>query len=322
MDSSTDMEDTTSDDPIERTNFCMPDISRDVVAHAGEDGFRDLLRHHFQTPENNALERLIRLKQTLKDAGTHDFWTILMREMTSIGGAQCGFAAKRILVDDENSAIEMPPLGEPGSCLMGTAFYLNNGKDVDQMYHDYRYLAHGSPCAHMRHDKVFIIPDRMSEFVRNSPNKLPWEKSEAFLGLPLWADEKCFAHFGMIWSSEGASKRKLSWSFLEMFMHALEDIVTERLVRGRGFAKAHNEELARVIPAEAVTASQSLKPYARSLSHELRTPMQGVVGMIEIMQATISEAMESQTNDDSKFVFQELKAHLELVQGESSVIWL
>ena len=309
------MEDATLDDPLERSNFCLPDRSRDVVAHAGEKGFTGLLKDVFKTPENDALERLIVLKRRLKSLETREFWTVLMKEMTSIANAQCGFAAKRILADDQNTAVEMPPLGEEGSCLMGTAFYIKNGRDVDEMLHDYRYLAHGSPCAHMRHDKVFIIPEGMSEFVRNSPNKLPWDKSEAFLGLPLWADGVCFGHFGMIWSAEGASQKKLGWGFLEMFCHALEDMVCERLLRGKSFAKAHDEELARVIPSEAITASQSLKPYARNLSHELRTPMQGVVGMIDIMQATIIEAIESHENEDSRSVFMELKSNLELVQG-------
>ncbi len=190
---------TATDEPLERVNLCLPDPRRDVVAHAGDPGFKTLLKKTFISPENDALERMIVLKRNLRSAGTQEFWTILMREMTAIMGAQCGFAAKRILFDDENSAIEMPPLGEPGSCLMGTAFYLNGGTEKDKMMHDYRYLAHESPCAHMRHDKVFIIPEKMSDFVRNTPNKLPWEKSEAFLGIPIFSDGKCFGHFGCIW---------------------------------------------------------------------------------------------------------------------------
>ena len=66
-----------------------------------------------------------------------------MEEMCDIVGAQCGFVAKRVLVDDENTAVEMPPIGEPGSCLLGVAFYLNGGHAVKQMYHDYRYHAYG-----------------------------------------------------------------------------------------------------------------------------------------------------------------------------------
>jgi hypothetical protein len=37
---------------------------------------------------------------------------------------------------------QMPSLGEPGSWLMGTAFYLNGGSAVKKMYHDFKYQAY------------------------------------------------------------------------------------------------------------------------------------------------------------------------------------
>lgn len=185
------------------------------------------------------------------------------------------------------------------------------------MRYDYRYVAHESPCAHMRHDKVFIIPEKMGDFVRNSPNKLPWDRSESFMGIPLFHDGRCFGHFGMIWSEEGAEARKLSWSFLEMFCHALEDMILMRLLQGKGFAKKDDEVIAKVIPLDAITAGQSLKPYAKSLSHELRTPMQGVVGMLDIMHANVMEAIEQQDDDGDSSIFDELKANIELVQESS-----
>lgn len=173
----------------------------------------------------------------------------------------------------------------------------------------------------MRHDKVFIIPERMSEFVPDSPNPLPWKKSEAFIGLPLFSEGKCFAHLACIWSSEGAAKRKLSWNYIEMFLHSLEDLVSERILDGRGFAKPPADPQsapARVIPLDAITASQSLRPYARSLSHELRTPMQGVVGMLDVMYATVVDAIETQKNQLVRSIFEELRSNIEMVQGKHS----
>lgn len=104
-----------------------------------------------------------------------------------------------------------------------------------------------------------------------------------------------------------------------MFMHSLEDMILQRILEGRGFAKepsAPQPMLARIIPLDAITASQSLKPYARSLSHELRTPMQGVVGMLDIMHSTVIDAMETQTSQVAKSVFEEIKSNIEIVQGE------
>ncbi|KAH7417499.1 HHK17, histidine kinase-group VII protein [Cadophora sp. MPI-SDFR-AT-0126] len=304
---------------IERTSLCLPDYANDAVLHRGDGGFTNALRQYFPSAESNATERLMELKSRLRSASTHDFWAILMEEMCDITGSQCGYVAKRILVDDQDSAIEMPALGDPGSCLMGVAFYINNGKDGKQMYRDYRYHAFGTPCAHMRHDKVFIVPERLSEFTPNNPNSFGFHE-EAYIGVPLFSEGKCIAFFGMIWSSEGASKNKLSWSFIEMFLHSLEDLIVQRLLEGRGFVKEMappESTSAKVIPLTAITATQSLKPYARSLSHELRTPMQGVVGMLDIMYSTVLDAIENQQSDRIRSVFTDLKTHIEVVQESS-----
>ncbi|CZT42844.1 related to histidine kinase tcsA protein [Rhynchosporium secalis] len=309
-----------TDNLIDRTSLCLPHYGNDAVLHQGDAGFTDALRQYFPSAESNALERLVDLKSKLRCASTHDFWSILMEEMCDITGSQCGFVAKRMLVDDQDSAVEMPELGDPGSCLMGVAFYINNGESPKQFHRDYRYHAFGTPCGYMRHDKVFIIPERLAEFTPNSPNVIPGEKSEAFIGLPLFTEGKCFAHFGMVWSSEGGTSRKLSWSFIEMFMHSLEDMILQRILEGRGFVKETappDSVSSRIIPLAAITAAQSLKPYARGLSHELRTPMQGVVGMLDIMYSTVLDAIDNQQSDRVRSVFEDLKEHIEMVQESS-----
>lgn len=172
----------------------------------------------------------------------------------------------------------------------------------------------------MKHDKVFIIPEKMDEVIPNNPNQLPWKQSEAFIGVPLFADGKAFAHFGMIWSKEGADKRPpLSWGYIEMCMHSLEDIIKARILEGRGFAKEPEPDslASRIIPLTAITASQSLKPYARSLSHELRTPMQGVIGLLDVMHYTVMDAMEAQEQTSVKDIFLSLKDSIEKIQDSS-----
>jgi hypothetical protein len=308
---------------IDRTNLALPDFEGNLILHGGDEGFNDVLRRYFPPAESNASGRLVELKSKLTDASTHDFWGLLMEEICDITGSQCGFVAKRMLVD-QDSAVEMPEFGEPGSCLMATAFYINNGTDVKEMHRDYRYHAYGTPCAHMRHDKVLIIPERLSEYCPNSTNTLPWKQSEAFIGLPLFSEGKCFAHFGLIWSSEGAAKRNLGWNFIEMFMHSLEDMILKRILEGRGFTREiapPESTAAKIIPLAAITASQSLKPYARSLSHELRTPMQGVVGMLDIMYATVLDAISNQQSETVRDVFKDLKGHIEVVQGRPSCLY-
>ena len=302
---------------VDRQTLCVSGPDPGLTAHAGNDYFQESVARHFQSAENNAAERLFHLKTHLRQADTEEFWKSLMEGMTEICGAQYGFAAKRILLEDQDAAIEMPAIGDPGSCLLGVAFYYNDGKSIKGLHRDYKYLAYGAPCSHLRHDKVFLIPERLGDFIDNNPNKFPFA-TEAYLGIPLFAEGKCFAHFGMMWTEEALEKKRLGWGYIEMVLHSLEDLIIDRLLQRKTFVKhgEHpNQPKTRVIPSEAVTTSQSLKPYARSLSHELRTPMQGVVGMLDVMHATVQEAVEGHSNPRIRNVFRALRENIEIVQG-------
>ena len=300
---------------LERTSLCVSGPVPGVPSHHGDDGFRERLEQHYSISENNAVEKLVHLKAELKKATTYDFWRLLMEGITSITGAQYGFVAKRILVDDQDAAVEMPPIGEPGSCLLGVAFYYNDGHKVQGLHRDYKYLAYGAPCHHMKHDKVFLIPNNLQQFITNNPNKFPFP-TEAYLGVPLFAEGKCFAHFGMMWTEQALEKLDLGWSFIEVLLHSLEDTINDRLVEGQSFRKSMEENKpGKVIPHQAVTVAQSLKPYARSLSHELRTPMQGVVGMLDVMHATVQESLEGQSDAVVRKVLKTLRDNIEVVQG-------
>ncbi|KAL8653312.1 MAG: hypothetical protein Q9210_002175 [Variospora velana] len=302
---------------MERATLCVSGPNPGVAAHQGDEGFREVVEEHYTAAENNAVEELVQLKKRLREASTYDFWSLLMEGMTDITGGQYGFVTKRILVDDQDTAVEMPPIGEPGSCLLGVAFYYNDGRDLKDLHRDFKYLAYGAPCHHMKHDKVFLIPNKLQEFILNNPNAFPFP-TDAYLGVPLFLEGKCFGHFGMMWTTDGVAQKRLSWAYIEMLLHALEDVILERLEAGMGFSKdAEGEPRANIIPAEAVTAQQSLKPYARSLSHELRTPMQGVVGMLDVMHATVQESLEGQSDALIRKIFKTLRENIEVVQDSS-----
>ncbi|PBP22899.1 HHK17, histidine kinase-group VII protein [Diplocarpon rosae] len=308
------------EDLIDRVTRCLPPIDNEATLPGGDEGFQDVLRHHLPSAESTASERLVSLKAKLRTASTYDFWALLMEEICDIAGSQCGFVAKRMLGDHEDRAVAVPELGSSGSCLMGVAIYINNGAEVKKLYRDHRYCAYGTPCAHMPHDKVLIVPERLAEVTPHNPNAVPWGESEAFIGVPLSTEGRGSAHFGMVWSPEGASQRTLSWSFIQMLMHSLEDMVSQRLLEGRGVQEVPLPESssAAVISPAAITASQSLKPYARSLSHELRTPMQGVVGMLDIMYTTVLDAIpHQQPSEHVRSVLEDLKSCIEVVQESS-----
>ena len=295
---------------IERQSLCLPSPRPGIPTQCGEVGFLENLARHLPSAENNALEKVVQLKQELKTSNSETFWTKLMEGMTEICHAQYGFVAKRVLADDHHAAVEMPPFGELGSCLLGVAFYYNDGDKQKAMRRDYHYLAFGSPCSYMKHDKVFLVPEQMSSFITHNPNALPFPP-EGYLGVPLFADGKCFAHFGMMWTQEGLDRRETTWSYTELLLHSLEDMIVERLLTGQGFAKPRalvgKTRPTHVIPREV----------AKSLSHELRTPMQGVVGMLDVMHATVQAQIESVSDTSVRRVSQGLMENIEIVQDSA-----
>lgn len=306
-------------DIMERRSVALSQPSPGVVVQEGQSGFREELSRLYDPAESNAAEQLVELKLALRSADTDSFWSLLTKGLAHIADAQYAFVSKRILIDDKDMAVEMPPIGEPGSCLMGEAFYINDdGGNGPGHLRNFKYHAYQCPCAYMKHDKIFVIPERLNEFIVNNPNDLIIP-GEAYLGIPLFAEGKCFAHFGVMWGKEGAARRKLSWGFLETLFHALEDLILERVLAGNDFAKSAQSDQTqqpKIIPHEAISAAQSLKPYARSLSHELRTPMQGVVGMLDVMMANVKEASETMDIDvRTRRMLDTLKENIEAVQG-------
>ena len=308
-----------SPDLVERQTLCISRPKPDYVLHCGDDGFKQELHAWYDTAESNAAEKLIKLKAALARAETEEFWTMATEGLADITDAQYAFISKRMLVDEEDAAVEMPPLGEPGSCLMSQALYFNDGHGHAGNPRNVKYIAYGCPCAHMKHDKVFVIPDHLSEVIPKNPNAAAFVvPAEGYLAVPLTHEGRCFAHFGVMWSAEGLARRELSFAFMEMMFHSLEDIILNGFLERGHFSKAVKaQETKNVIPHEAVTATQSLKPYARSLSHELRTPMQGVIGMLDVMYATVQEAAEGQRDPRVRAVLDALRENIEIVQGQS-----
>ncbi|CAK4014481.1 histidine kinase [Lecanosticta acicola] len=303
---------------MERQTICFPNYETADVLKRGDAAFTHEIRRLYDVAESNALEQLIELKRSLRQLPTEDFWGAVTEGMSRILGAEICFVMKRVLVDDQESAVEMPPIGEPGSCLMAAALHYCASDGNRETSKSTKFHAYGCPCAYMRHDKVFLVPERLGDFFNNNPNKLP-TPCEAYIAVPLFEEGKCFAHFGAMWSTEGAARRRLSWAFIEMVLHSLEDMISNRFLQGADFIKPSTvpAEKNRVIPHDAVTVAQSLRPYAGSLSHELRTPMQGVVGMLDVMYATVLEAIDTQADPRVRQLFENLKENIETVQDSS-----
>ncbi|KAF2863545.1 hypothetical protein K470DRAFT_261933 [Piedraia hortae CBS 480.64] len=290
---------------VQRETICFPQFGTVNTLHSG-DAFESELRRFYDEDESEALDAVMQLKAGLRTLPSSCFWEAFTEGLSKLVGADMSFVAKRALVDDNDTAVEMPPLGEPGSCLMAVAIH-HHARDGQKMTSKgIKFESYDCPCAYMRHDKVFLIPEKLNEFITRNPNQTPIV-AESYLAVPLYSEGKCFAHFGALWSKEAASSRKLSWGITEMLMHALEDIAVQRLLE--------DSRQPLVVHHEDVSPAQTLQPLARPLSHELRTPLHGVMGTLEAMRSNVEEISRM----DPKFerLLHELKGNIEDAMGSS-----
>ncbi|KAF7592895.1 hypothetical protein BBP40_012307 [Aspergillus hancockii] len=276
--------------------------------------------------QSMAIEQLVKLKQELRGLDLESFWSRLMEHITSICNSQYAFVARRVR-DDES----VGDLGEHKPCLFGTAFYYNDGHQNIGM-HRHRYFAGGNPLSHMDDGKPCLVPEKLGSLMSFDRDQLPFA-AEGYLAVPLFSETQCLAHFGLMWSESGLQKRKHSWSTLEMVLYSLEDLIVQRIRDDTNDAKADrsHKDVKNVSKGHKIVddahlntshgytdfSSHPLKPFARSLSHELRTPMQGIVGMLDVMHATVREAIQGKPSPKAEFVFQSLKESIEMVQDSA-----
>ncbi|OOQ82167.1 sensor histidine kinase/response regulator [Penicillium brasilianum] len=269
-----------------------------------------------------AIEQLVALKQGLRALDTELFWKRLMEDITSITKAQYGFVARRV-----HGGEPMPELGGRRPSLFGAVFYYNDGFQNVGLQRN-RYFAGGNPLLHMDHERPCLIPENLKSLVSFGDDQLPFP-ADAYLAIPLFSAGKCLAHLGLMWSKDGVRSRSLSWSFLEMILHSLDDLIVQRLLLDEVFPDHETTQFPTLDSPTLLDAGHDhirdsshftahpLKPFAKSLSHELRTPMQGVVGMLDVLHATVREAMESKTPVKSGGIFQALKEGIEMVQDSA-----
>ncbi|GIK03634.1 hypothetical protein Aspvir_007707 [Aspergillus viridinutans] len=307
---------------------CLPGDTTATTFRDDEPGFDSSpARRYAGSAQNIAIERLVKLKQELRALDSESFWNRLMESVTSICNAQYGFVARK--VQDHELVIEM---GDHKPSLFGTAFYYNDGNQTVGM-HRHRYFAGGNPLSHMDHEKPCLIPENLESLRCFCPDKLPFA-ADGYLAVPLFFQTKCIAHLGLMWSKTGLQKRSLPWSFLEMILYSVEDLVVQQIHNDAecpklseqpkreatgtpGSVRAVDNVNPSIANCYAEFTTQPLKPYARSLSHELRTPMQGVLGMLDVMHATVREAMHGKPSAKNGYVFQSLKESIEMVQDSA-----
>lgn len=289
-----------------------------TAAHPGDPTFNQTLLQHYDHSEAAALDNAIILKERARKASLDEFWGIVAEGLATILSAQIAFVSQRLYFD-ETTSTSLPAIGEPDSCLSALAWYYSDGQGKKEVGSNVRYHAWACPCAAMKFGKVFLIPSRVNDFAPENPNSMFMALNiDAYLGLPLFFNDECHAHFGLAWSEVGSRDRKLSWAFIESICHSFEDLISQRVVDGAAVKLAAGDMDGAQLPVEYDTgpALRSFKPPVHMLSHELRTPMQGVVGMLDIMHEIVQEAVDLQQNSKARDIFKGLKDDIETIQGK------
>lgn len=314
---------------FDRNSLCITHNAPDVVLQKGDVGFREQVSRFYDAGENDANEALVKLKRKLRMTKNEDFWPLATQGIGNLLGAQFTFISKRI--EEAEGGVQF---GEPNSCMLGISIYFNDGKGFEHTSKESTYTATGSPCEYMKHNKVLLIPENLGLIVTNNPNPVP-VPPDAYMAVPLsytipgTSTEKVFGHFGVMWTADGLAAKRLRYPLIENILHSLEDVIVSRFFE-HGYIESKlpgssNTSGASAAPtpgalipvSQQVAAAQSFRPYARSLSHELRTPMQGVVGMLDLMYAAVQEASEGPNDLRIQNVFQMLKENIEEVHDSA-----
>lgn len=311
---------TALDTPLPRLSLCLASEELDKPLHYGDAEFTTLLDKHFDNRESDAAERLVALKKALKSPNTKLPWDKVLEGLATLTQAQCAFVTYE--VDYTNS--------EGTAQDMITKCYYNDGSEHQALLRDCNHPAITAAYQHMKHGKVFLIPEGLRSVAQSID--IPFS-TEALIAVPLSSGEHSVGHFGLIWTVQGLQKQTLSWSYIEMILHSLEDLITQRVVDETALP-TQSSDPASSLPSEPISHdvdahpqpasapaspifAHPLKPYAPSLSHELRTPMQGVIGMLDVMHANVEEAIDARVATKSFRLLQDLKENIELVQDSA-----
>ncbi|KAM5449431.1 hypothetical protein MaudCBS49596_004912 [Microsporum audouinii] len=339
------MASTTNGKESSSSSYNAVDFERFTVS-AQEKLAANLMYRQFETGQSNAIERLVALKADLRDTGDDTFWRDLMKELTSICNAQCGFVVEELPDGSTEDATDQP------ASHLAPIIYYNNGSD-EIIHRNYKPWSWDLPHNIVARDihKSFLVADDLVSIVGESGMaRFPFPMA-ACLAVPLFDARIPVARVGLMWTSVGLEKRNVSWAYLEMILHSLEDMILQRMdesamlrqledrqvqenerrmeiererVRERERSRCRSPSSnRRPTPYKPAAGQPTLKLYARSMSHELRTPMHGVVGMLDMMHGTVADTIQRASDGDRDLTagvvktFESLRGDIEMVQDSA-----
>lgn len=285
----------------------------------------------YDTGEADAPVQLAKLKADLKavqNADSDTFWRRLMEGITTITQAQCSFVAKRELETDDTEGDGSPGGGaKDRQCFVGACYYYDNGHSP-KMHRNYRDLSAEIPCCPLEYSKgTFVVPRNLgSYFGPELVSRLPFPM-DAYFTVPMASFGECPTYFGLMWTREAISRLNISWSFLEIMIYSLEDIILAQIEQEANIHRGRHVEKLRALgtslpelnqpkpecPAPKISA---FEPFAPSLSHELRTPLHGMIANLEFIHRTVLDIIDNRLGErKSNELLGELIQNIEFVQG-------
>ncbi|KAI5805372.1 hypothetical protein DFH27DRAFT_368742 [Peziza echinospora] len=262
--------------------------------------------------EEKAARQIWELKTVMRSKATsEEFYQVLVEGLVEISGAQAAFVS-RCVPEDDKSQFDSEKVIRDTEPMVAIAYYFDDGIQKPRVFRNYEY----ETCSALNQDRVVLITNSLSERYPLLPDVDPLERNEAYLSVPIWVEGECYAHMGLVWT-EGRIKSKpmLSWGFLTMFLHALEDMVQNYILTEIASLDAKSTP-GDSDPEVPHCCKISLKPYARNVSHELRTPMQGVVGTLDLLHLILSDICTTYPSLPFKLVNAMLE-NIEIAQDSS-----
>lgn len=117
----------------------------------------------------------------------------------------------------------------------------------------------------------------------------------------------------LMWTERGARERILGWPYVELLCQALEGVIEQRML-AEAECKLPTNLPVLSAPPSVSTQSSRLAKQAGLLSHELRTPMQGIIGTLDLMHHSIEMARDAVQQADAPNYFEGLHQDIEALQ--------
>ena len=309
--------------PYTRTSIVLtsPESTQPILPSAVSQA--SYLAQYCVPLESELLHQVTLFKSHLRSIRSGpEFWCSLAKGLTNLLGAQYTCISKRLDTLESNTGV--PSLDEEGSCILALAWYYNCSESRVGIYEDVKYTGFCAPCGLMRHNSTVLIPTGLVQTFPTNPNDVFVDTPDAYLGVPMFDGGGVnVGHICLLWSKEGREVCPYSWTTMEFVLHVFVEMATQRFLENidghaafekeDDLAKAAINSVRREVDLTPTSATELGSPkfvglpqhnpsmflpfpaaIAANISHEFRTPLQGIIGLLELLYAQL-DSTQSQS---------------------------